>query len=77
MKFDVSVAFLYTSISDKANAFFFHPNIFQQKKKKKEWKKFSKFSRKTGEGEERSHTVMRGLGQILYTERLRETIKCI
>lgn len=75
MKFAVSVAFLYTSISDKANAFFFHPNIFQQKKK--EWKKFSKFSYKTGEGEERSHTVMRGLGQILYTERLRETIKCI
>lgn len=33
MKFDVSVALLYTSISDKANAFFFHPNIFQQKKK--------------------------------------------
>lgn len=32
MKFDVSVALLYTSISDKANAFFFHPNIFQQKK---------------------------------------------
>lgn len=42
MKFDVSVALLYTSISDKANAFFFHPNIFQQKKKKKRMEKVFK-----------------------------------
>lgn len=34
MKFDASVAFLYTCISDKANAFFFHPDIFQQQQQK-------------------------------------------
>lgn len=62
------MSFLYRCILGKANAnryFLYHPKIFQQKQKA-----FLKCSCKTGEGEERSHKIMTGLEQMLYSERL-------
>lgn len=38
----------------------------------KKWKVFFKFSCKTGDGDERSYSIMTGLEQMLHGGRLRE-----